>query len=121
MRFATTLTLLSALIFSSSSVLAIPVPNIPLKSPPFSTNHQAADAVSDDLTSLAARELSYESTVKARALGFDTNFIISEPGAELHPKWPGFACAADLWNPKSCLHNSAERTFAVIAAPFQIP
>ncbi|KAF5338209.1 hypothetical protein D9611_014608 [Ephemerocybe angulata] len=65
MRFSTTLTLLSALILSGSNVLAIPVP--------------ATDAVSNDLTSLAARELSYESTVEARAFGFDAP-ILEERG-----------------------------------------
>ncbi|KAF5332608.1 hypothetical protein D9611_005498 [Ephemerocybe angulata] len=57
MRFATTLTLLSALILSGSSVLAIPVP--------------ATDAFSDELTSVAARELSYESSVDARAFDLE--------------------------------------------------
>ncbi|KAF5331259.1 hypothetical protein D9611_013122 [Ephemerocybe angulata] len=57
MRFATTLMLLSALILSGSSVLAIPVP--------------ATEAMSNDLASLAARELSYESSVEARAFGLE--------------------------------------------------
>ncbi|KAF6764601.1 hypothetical protein DFP72DRAFT_1163501 [Ephemerocybe angulata] len=65
MRFATTLTLLSALIFSGSSVLAVPVPG--------------TDTISNDLTSLGARELSYESTVDARAFGFDAP-ILEERG-----------------------------------------
>ncbi|KAF5323849.1 hypothetical protein D9611_008433 [Ephemerocybe angulata] len=53
MRFATTLTLFSALILSGSNVLAMPVP------------------ATNDLTSLAARDLSYESTVEARGFDFD--------------------------------------------------
>ncbi|KAF6743112.1 hypothetical protein DFP72DRAFT_1178536 [Ephemerocybe angulata] len=57
MRFATTVTLLSAVILGGSSVLAIPVP--------------ATEAISNDLTSLAARELSYESSVEARAFGLE--------------------------------------------------
>ncbi|KAF6750581.1 hypothetical protein DFP72DRAFT_1139380 [Ephemerocybe angulata] len=54
MRFATTLTLFSALILSGSNVLAVPLP-----------------ATDIDHTSLAARDLSYESTVEARGFDFD--------------------------------------------------
>ncbi|KAF6743913.1 hypothetical protein DFP72DRAFT_1177461 [Ephemerocybe angulata] len=57
MHFATTLTLLNALILSGSNVLALPVP--------------AKDATSIDLSSLSTRELSYESTRVARAFDFD--------------------------------------------------
>ncbi|KAF6746585.1 hypothetical protein DFP72DRAFT_922715 [Ephemerocybe angulata] len=65
MRFAMTLTLLSALTISVPRVLAIPVPG--------------TDTISNDLTSLAARELSYESTVEARAFDFDAP-ILEERG-----------------------------------------
>ncbi|KAF6746679.1 hypothetical protein DFP72DRAFT_922534 [Ephemerocybe angulata] len=57
MRFGPTLTLLSALILSGSSVLGIPVP--------------ATEAISNDPTSLAARELSYGSSVEARAFSLE--------------------------------------------------